>query len=307
MVRSVLSLVALTAMACSPSSTTAPRTVPAASTQLASSQSASVFAGCRGAKAQSRTTIECTDYVLLAINVNVRMSVDAALDQAIKSSGIETGRSQVEIFGDSHPVRLYELRNPGAKEASVTAMVVAVPRQEGLLVMHCGSPAGAPPTDKCQQAYTAYLDRGIPSEVIAAGKHAKTTVDFAGRSVEFAGGCQRKADSTIECDEGELRWQEVADQSALFAAVSSHVEDTKKKVKARGGKVKAEKTFQCLLDLAPANCTETLVDLGMKQLGTLRVISASGEVRGKHMMAVCSYFPGKSESLPEPCSKLIDF
>ena len=300
-------LVALTALGCSSQQSSTPRTVPVARPQVASSASASVFAGCRGAQEEQRTTIECRDYVLLAISVPGKLAVETALDQAIMNAGIETGRSELQLLGEVRPVRSYELRNPGAKEASVSAMVVAIPRDDDTVVMHCGSPAATPALDRCQQAYAAFLERGIPAEVIAASKHSQTSVDFAGRELELEAGCQASTETSVECEKGEFRWEVRDNANALQVVASEHVASTKEKVEARGGKVTSEKQFACLLDLSPAECTETNIDLGMKQLGTLRVITAATKLRGKSVFAVCSYFPDDNpDGPPAPCSDIID-
>jgi len=275
--------------------------------QVAASASASIFAGCRGSRDAQRTTIECRDYVLLAIAVPGQLDVDAALDQAIMDSGIETGRSEIELLGGAHPVRSYELRNPGAKEASVSAMVVAVPRDQGLVVMHCGSPATAPVVERCQQAYAAFLDRGIPAEVIAASKHTRINASFVGRELTLDAGCQATSDSSVECEKGEFRWEVRDDASALLSALTEHKTQTQEKVEARGGKITSERRFACLLDLTPAECTETNIDLGMKQLGNLRVVAATAELRGQHVFAVCSFFPDDNpDGPPAPCKDILD-
>lgn len=275
--------------------------------QIAASQSAAVFAGCRGSQEGQRSTIECRDYVLLAISVPQAIDADSALDQAIMDAGIETGRSEVILRGQTLPVRSYELRNPGAKEASISAMVVAVPKDDGVVVMHCGSPAGAPAGDRCQQAYAAFLEHGMPAEVIAAGKHTQQTANFAGRDLEFGAGCQKTDDTTVECESGEFKWDVRDDVAELALIIEAHTAQTLARVEARGGKVKSEKSFDCLVDLAPARCTERNIDLGMKQLGTLRILSASAELRGKQVFAVCSYFPEDNpKELPAPCKDIID-
>jgi hypothetical protein len=284
------------------SNVTAPRT-----TQVASSSGSAVFAGCQGSESGNRSTIKCDNFVLLAIRTDKQLSTDRALDQAIANAGVETARGTISLSGNEHDVRTYEMRNAGAKIASVTAMVTAVPRDDELLVLHCGSSAQDPDEAQCKAAYEAYLAQGMPAEVLAAGKHGSGgNVTFVGRNIKLPLGCNAVKADLVKCQHAEILWQIRDSHEELKQAHTEHLALLDKRLADRGGAIKGKRDFNCLVDLSPAQCTETTIDLGMEQFGTLKVYTASGVLRDRGVFAVCSFFPGDGADEERPCTPFLE-
>lgn len=250
---------------------------------------AGVLAACEAFPASPEIAhIECIGGIVLsAVNLELPQT-EAGLRAGVAEQTDAWRDGAITCVGMQRCTR----SSQASSDHSERAMAVATPHSgSGVFVAVCSAPPGL--FAQCPALVDAIQGRGL-SQIASATLHP-ATVDFAGRALRLHSSCHRKGVQHLKCLEaGQMDWQTPASLIAAKAVLKRRRAETLRGANAAGGQL-SKRTFPCQLDGVTTSCVRTVNNLLPAPWRwfddrPLIVLSAAAEVRGRPVLAVCSFW-----------------